>query len=35
MNVLQERINALALGDRTVARDVTSALIKTNRATLL
>lgn len=35
MNALQERINALALGDRTVARDVTSALIKTNHATLL
>jgi len=32
---LQERIDALALGDRTVARDVTSALIDTNRATLL
>ncbi|OUL97483.1 Hpt domain-containing protein [Paraburkholderia hospita] len=35
MNALRERINALALGDRTVARDVTSALIKTNHATLL
>jgi HPt (histidine-containing phosphotransfer) domain-containing protein len=32
---LQDRIDALALGDRTVARDVTSALIDTNRATLL
>ena len=35
MRVLQQRIDALALGDRTVARDVTSALIETNRATLL
>ena len=35
MNALQERINALALGDHAVARDVTSALIETNHATLL
>ncbi|ALL67949.1 histidine kinase [Paraburkholderia caribensis MBA4] len=35
MHVLQQRIDALALGDRTVARDVTSALIETNHATLL
>lgn len=33
--VLEQRIDALALGDRAVARDVTSALIDTNRATLL
>ena len=35
VHALQERIDALALGDRTVARDVTSALIETNHATLL
>jgi HPt (histidine-containing phosphotransfer) domain-containing protein len=33
-NALKERIDALALGDRAVALDVTSALIDTNRATL-
>jgi HPt (histidine-containing phosphotransfer) domain-containing protein len=32
---LDERIDALALGDRAVARDVMCALIDTNRATLL
>ncbi|MBP0594867.1 Hpt domain-containing protein [Paraburkholderia sp. LEh10] len=31
---LQQRIDALAIGDRAVARDVTRALIETNRATL-
>jgi len=31
---LRVRIDALALGDRTVARDVTCTLINTNRATL-
>lgn len=31
---LEERIDALALGDRAVARDVMCALIDTNRATL-
>ncbi|TXC83423.1 Hpt domain-containing protein [Paraburkholderia azotifigens] len=34
-NALQERIDTLALGDRAVAQDVTSALIDTNCATLL
>lgn len=34
-NPLQERIDALALGDHAVAQDVTSALIDTNRTTLL
>ncbi|MBN3752477.1 Hpt domain-containing protein [Paraburkholderia sp. Tr-20389] len=33
-NALQERIDVLALGDRAVAQDVTSALIDTNGATL-
>lgn len=32
---LRARIDALALGDRVVARDVTCSLIETNRATLL
>ncbi|MEM5384283.1 Hpt domain-containing protein [Paraburkholderia phymatum] len=32
---LRARIDALALGDHTVARDVTCALIETNRTTLV
>ncbi|MEX3933579.1 Hpt domain-containing protein [Paraburkholderia phymatum] len=32
---LRARIDALALGDHAVARDVTCALIETNRATLV
>ena len=34
-DTLEDRIDALALGDPAVAHDVTSALIDTNHATLL